>query len=108
MLNLALEKPTQQATTPDENRRSLTAVDGIKDDRYAWTTDWWMVDLEAYYLIWEVVITRNETCCRKFIIHTYTHARTHARIHARTHTRTHARAHTHTHTRARARTQFLT
>ena len=101
MLNLALEKPTQQATTPDENRRSLAAVDGIKDDRYAWTTDWWMVDLEAYYLIWEVVLTRKEKCCRKFIIHTHTHTHTytntHTHIHTCTHTHTHARTHMHTH-----------
>ena len=72
MRNLARAKPAQIGTPPKVGSRYPdVAVDGRRVDGYVSTTSWWMVDLEAYYLIWEVVITeKSEGCCRKF--NTYT------------------------------------
>ena len=68
MRNLARAKPAQLRTTSDWHKHPVVAVDGMKTENgYTSTNAWWMVDLEAYYLIWEVVVTeKSEGCCRRF------------------------------------------
>jgi len=67
MRNLAQAKPSQLWTSSGYHKHPGVSVDGKRDDGYTTTISWWMVDLKAYYLIWEVVITeKNEGCCRRF------------------------------------------
>ena len=73
--NLAYKKPTQMSTISYDNATKfgpMNAVDGnrnsdIKFQSCAATIQemhaWWQVDLQAVYLITDVVITNRGECC---------------------------------------------
>ena len=67
MVNLALHKPTHPEITPiyqgEKRHRTSNAVDGMRNNDLSITDNWWMVDLEGYYLIWEVDVTNPSDCC---------------------------------------------
>ena len=73
MRNLARFKPTKLSSTLGKEFRSSMAVNGLSQSMYKrggcaatkghLNGNWWQVDLEAVYDVWEVVVTNAGHCC---------------------------------------------
>lgn len=69
LFNVAVGKPTSQASTYLNNEASFGAANAADGDRLTYThtscgaRDWWQVDLEQEYSIEKLVLGNRLNCC---------------------------------------------